>query len=595
MSNYLIVIANERRSKEVQMWAESLFAKQEEHKIVRLRPGIFMHYFARDAHSDIQDSAGILFKGFAVDYENQAVVFGAAGMRNFSASHTGSPKTEPIEGCHISATWSEAEVTVKNDLFSLCSLLYTAENDFVAMSDSAYVLAAVRRRFGYANRLNGEAALARAWENSMGGQLLSPDTIIDAIKYAPVGTALKINIEHLISLSVIRQPAAKVFELRTDSYAESMRLAGQRMASLMQTLSGVSINAVRLALSGGMDSRVLLAAALLSPSAREQATFNCTNKNPSHATDYAVVSEMSGALGFPLGLRPAETEPATPTTRRINETVGLWNLANAGIYDFLVLPNYVLNSVGAFSVSGHGAELHKGNYGWRPVQAISVNIVEPSVRAAFLSQTEKALSSLGLDHDSPIGSEWHYLAYRNALHAGQVSTTSMVGIRPLMMRDLVALSRSDVNQYPNPRKGRPSMVNDLLIMLSPEAASFRFDVQSKNMSSEYVETRTLELGGRLTADELDTYAIYGDFTTIPHGFPDMFRAIVHEDGRWLKPSRQTIADAVLDGYDRIDDRSLRTVYHPVLKDAMTKLLDDGLAYQQMRGSAGKLMSFNLLS
>ncbi|WP_139146457.1 hypothetical protein [Arthrobacter sp. SW1] len=595
MSNYLIVIADERRSKEIQEWAEVLLTKKEEHKTVRLRAGVHMHYFARDAHSDVQETEGILFKGFAVDYENRAVVFGASGMRDFSNAHPNASRLDSIEGCHITASWAGPEITVRNDLFSVCSLLYTAENDFVAISDSAYILAALRKRFGYANLINSEAALARSWGNSMGGQLLSPDTIVEAIKYAPVGTTLRINFERLINLSVVRQSAASVFELRADSYAESMRLAGQRMASLMQTLSGVSVNAVRLALSGGMDSRVLLAAALLSSSGRAHTAFNCTNSNPSHATDYAVVSEMSEALGFPLGLRSTDTEPAAPTTRRVNETLGLWKLANAGIYDFLVLPNYVLNSVGAFSVSGHGAELHKGNYGWRAVQAIAANIVDPSVSAAFLSQTEKALSSLGVNVDSPIGSEWHYLAYRNALHSGQVSTTSMVGIRPLMMRDLVALNRSDVNQHPNPRKGQPSMVNDLLIMLSPEAAAFRFDVARKNMPAEYVESRAQELGGRLSEDGLDMYGIYGDFKTVSHGFPGVFQTIVQNDGRWVKGTRQAIADAMLDGYDRIDNQAVRAAYHPVLKEATMKLLDESLAYQQMRGSAGKLMSFNMLS
>lgn len=595
MSNYMIVIAGRRPSQEVAAWVAATAPDLGEHLTVTLSRDYDLHYFARDAALDVDADGGILFKGFAVDYDQRSIVFGASGMSDFVTSNPNRSEGLAVEGCHISAQWTADAMTVSNDLFSICSMLYTAENDFVAMSDSAYMLCALRRRLGYTNTLNSEVAIARSWGNSMGGQLLSPDTVVDSVKYAPVGTSLRVAFAGMLSLTVVRKPVEEVFELRSRSYSESMKTAAQRMASLIHTLSGISINAVRLSLSGGMDSRVCMAAALLSPIAREQAAFNCTNTNPSHAKDYSVVSGMADEFGFPLGIRSSDTKVAVRTTRRFKESLGLWHVANAGVYDFLVLPNYVLNSVGAFNFSGHGAELHKGNYGWRPVQAIAANIKSADVSSAFLKQSEKALSSLGVETNSQVGSEWHYLAYRNALHGGQVSTTSMVGFRPLMMRDLVALNRSDGNPFPRPKKGGASMVNDVLITLSPEAAAFEFDDPKKNMSVDYIGERVRELDGCLTEGDIETYSIFGDYGSVASGFPGFFRAVADLDGKWVEPSRGSLASAAIDGYERIGDLDVRNAYLPVLKEAVAKLLDPALAYQQMGGSVGKLLSMNLLS
>lgn len=156
---------------------------------------------------------------------------------------------------------------------------------------------------------------------------------------------------------------------------------------------------------------------------------------------------------------------------------------SGGMYDPLLrsFSRLVQYSRLVFSLGGHGAEVYKGNYGWRSIAMLSSSIKKDS----FAVQAIKGLASIGVDCDVPCGSEYHYLAYRNPLHSSRGSILSL-GMRPLLQKSLVSLSYSCANRHPRPAKNRPNIVTDMLLSMGQEFVATQFDKIDKMPSSVYV-------------------------------------------------------------------------------------------------------------
>lgn len=593
MSNYLLVVSDEKTAVEIVAWVGKYSdISKGELKQLQLGEDRWLTYVSRAPSSECRFEDRVVFKGFAIDYVRESIALGADGFsRYLVANDLKSLRGESLEGCYFSARWDERHVEITNDLFSLCPILYTSGRSFAAVSDSAYVLASLRRALGLKCTLNERSVIARSWGNAMAGQLLSEDTLVDEVKYAHVGTTLRIQTWAGIDLRIERRSVLEDFSLEDDSYAAAVREAAQRIASSLNTLAGISMNVARFAISGGMDSRVCLAAGLMTEAGRQQAVFNCVNTNSAHAKDYRIVKSLSEEFGFPLGLRPPVVD-VRKLRQQIPSKLGLWFLSSAGIYDFMYLTPAINTSQGAVSIGGHGAELHKGNYGWRRIRAISATITDKLVAEAFRSQCEDGIAAMGVEPDDVFGSEWHYLGFRNAIHSGRFVTGSMTGFRPLMTRNLVALSRSKMNEWVAPKKGGQSLISDLLICLSPSLAAHPFDDESKNIAEADVQARSQYLGSLSPAD-LVAYRVFGSFSDIVSGFPQMFSELVSEKHRNHTIERHDLAALVEQNYQKLDGR-VREIYAATRDEALTKLADETLALAQMRASIGKLLSFELV-
>ncbi|TYT27134.1 hypothetical protein FZO89_13180 [Luteimonas viscosa] len=593
MSNYLLVISSQEAAVATRSWL-SRYSSDLDAELMQfeVNEDRWVTYVSRNPVRECRMHDGVIFKGYAIDYARESMALGAEGFAQYLAIHRlGRRSGESIEGCYFSARWTGAQAEIRSDLFAQCPVLYFADSAVAAVSDSMYILANLRRALGLRCSLHERSVIGRSWGNAMAGQMLGEDTLVEEIKFAPVGTSLVVSFSPEIRLAVKRRSVLETFAPESDNYTETVRLSAQRIASSIQTFSGLSGDVARLAVSGGMDSRVCLAAALLSEAGRGQAAFNCMNTSSSHAKDYQVVSSLSGKFGFPLGLRTPPASVPRPG-RRVPE-LGLWFLANAGLYDFMYVMPAINTGEGAVSIGGHGAELHKGNYGWRTIRTIANAIPDRLVSDAFLSQCESGIAAMGVRPDDAFGSEWHYLGFRNAIHSGRFVTGTMAGFRPLMTRSLVALSRSSLNEWIAPKKGGQSLISDLLICLSPALASEPFDDEKKNLAASVVAERSSYLGGGLMPDEIVEYRVFGSLAGIVSGCPDVFAALVAERHGANDLDRPVLLRLVQENYGRLSGR-VREVYGPTLAEATTKLAADKLSVSQMRASIGKLLSFELV-
>lgn len=591
MSNYISITVKRSKLTKVQDWINEYSKNPNDIVVTKLNDDLFLFFIAKNVLEDFYASDNLFFKGYAIDHKSKQIIFGAQGKKE----HLKKPdllnkNIYNLEGCYLSCSWEENKIIFSNDAFAICSMFYFSEKDIVAVSDSFYVLSKLRKYLGLANTPNEEVLLARAWGNTMSGQLLSDETQIEQIKYAPLTTIIKIEDKNnlLITKSELSE-SNKILHTSIDEYENEIRNSMKRITSVIHSLSQLSVNSIRVALSGGFDSRIVLAAALNSPAARELAIFNCTNNSAQTNVDYAVVKELSETFNFPLGLR----EPnilRTVKDKTINP-VKLWAISNAGSYDFLYTANYSAKKAPIFQLGGFGAEAYKGMYGWRNISRIGTHIKDQNVADAFVSQCEKGIEQIGIKKDHPTGSEWHYLGYRNALHGGRSTMTSMFGLRPLMQHRLVGLSRSPSNPLPAQINSKTNMLSDMLIYSNPNLAKFRFDKPEKNLDHNYVDSRSKFLG-EMSSSDIETYEILGQVNFVNHGAPDLFYEVANNINV-ESFSAKFILEQMNIGYEALPAKC-RNSYKDGYEEMKSILSKDNTNLSSLRSYAGKLTALGLI-
>lgn len=493
-------------------------------------------------------------------------------------------------------------------------MLYFAQDGIVAVSDSVFVLTEIRRQLGIPNRVNISAALSRAWVHGMASQLLGTSTLVDGISYCPPGSKICIALDADTPKAHIEKISAPdLFLSNVADYRDTIRESAKKIASIIATLTCVNNTNTILSLSGGLDSRICLAAGL-EHGARDLLYFNT---NSSQKTDYPIALALGKRFGFDF--KVPHGQKVIPQT----EQLPAWFLSCAGIYDPLVGSRAMFNPI-RFTIGGGGAEVYKGNFGWRTLSAIRpdnvghVSSMRPAIdkyratvtppqstlRERFLKffqkhpkverdiaeaayrEASEGLRSVGIAPEDPWASEWHYLCFRNAIHFGRGTMTS---IAPLMQSELVGLSRSPLNAYPVPKADGPSIVTDLLIVLHPELALMPFDAPQKNMSSSYVEERSKFLG-RIT--RVEPYSIIGDPYAVNSETPRIFLKLAAARGFEGQFTPHAVQEFVARGYEYIP-KEIKHAYRMLNYLVENELPTSISASAWPCTVAGRIMSFIL--
>ena len=124
-------------------------------------------------------------------------------------------------------------------------------------------LTEVRRALGLPNSLNEPLFMARTSVWVVGDQLLNTQTFINDITYNLPGGRLDVSWrDERIVCSASHSGAPAIFSARGAGYEEALRDAAASMTGLLAGLLSVEVPAIRFDLSGGQDSRLVLAAAL---------------------------------------------------------------------------------------------------------------------------------------------------------------------------------------------------------------------------------------------------------------------------------------------------------------------------------------------
>lgn len=427
------------------------------------------------------------FKGWPVDYASGRLVFPSADVTQWPRAH------DHAEGSFFRAEHHGSSLSVTADEFSVSPMLHTSEARLFAASDSLFVLSRVRRVLGFPTAPVPTAAAGRRWTNSMGHQQFGPQSICTGIEYAFPGTVVTFD---LVARSAVVEHAQLPETLLEgiDSHPAAVEESARRMVQLFRALSetGVTVNA---AVSGGMDSRVVLAAALAADIGDNLAVGCQDNGSP----DLEIASRLSARFRFPLNKGRRELQGKS----RANDQLAYWAVSSMGLYDALYAPRKLREvELPVFQVGGHGAEAAKGNYGWRPISGIGMP-------EAAKSEVRAALALIGADPESPTASEWHFLMYRNAIHSSRGAASSEYAARPAVQKPAIGLSRSPECDFLQPTGNEPNVVQDVLISLNPDLALADFDKPRKNMNFGHVLDRHRRNGGTLDLGSIPSLEVEG--------------------------------------------------------------------------------------
>ncbi|MEW1978956.1 hypothetical protein AB0271_11350 [Kocuria palustris] len=585
MANYLAVLRHVSRTEEGRILRDALGPGSEDSVVVPLHGGWELTWIAQQARGDLLPEHG-LFSGFAVDDADSRIVYGAPGIVRTGGQRLGTD----LPGCYVHLDWSPEHAELSADLYRSMPVSVTSGPGLTLISDSPYILLQLRRSLGLPVTLDTAVAESLLWRNSMSGQLLGSRTPAREISYVPVGGRLRLDLGS--ASSVVQRSGPQVpalFSPPTADYATELRTAAQRIASLIHTIAASGPEHARLALSGGKDSRICLAAALLSPQARESARFSCTNTAEQHRRDYEVVSDLSREFGFPLGPRQPDDDRGAEL-RRIANPLAVWFSDSSMTYFPVKLQAYSLRAKGPFAIAGFGSELYKGNYGLRPVAAIEANIAraQPRIAASFLELTEEVLRSSGIDPADPLSAEWHYLLLRNALHGGRFVPVTKFGLRPLQQRNLVGLSKMppDGVLWSSPRQ----IPDDLLALLSPSLASRPFDRPAKDRSAADVVARLRQLGGPLSSSEITTYAISGSPTDVHDGPVKTLLNLVDQSRIAGRLSRENVAPHVDSAAEAVAAAGVSADWTALAREQQTAIRDRSIPVGHTHGMPGRLLA-----
>ncbi|PNA96480.1 hypothetical protein C1X73_16325 [Pseudomonas sp. FW305-130] len=235
--------------------------------------------------------------------------------------------------------------------------------------------------------------------------------------------------------------------------------------------------------------------------------------------DLEVVKILSQKFSFAYNSRENFISVKTTPVDQLSTYV----LLSCGIYDSIYCPKRVPAKNFPIPLTGHGAELYKGNYGLKSIDAIADNC--PINKDLFSLEIGRGQEKLHVQSSS---GEIHYLGYRNALHGARSTIFSLYAIRPLMQKSLAEhfmLPDTEVSLAQ-----RKNIVHDLLILLSPELAAVEFDKPEKNVSEDYINSRLTELGGPISDEELIEFTVIGMPQESGHAICSFFHKMTADDG-----------------------------------------------------------------
>lgn len=488
-------------------------------------PGLAAWVVARDAIRTLSPDRSTFFRGSAISRDRRQLAFGIDGIS--SAGLQNGEALTGADGEFVSVHVDDEQIRVVRDLFGHVRLLWTECEGIVAISDALLPLVEFRRRLGFPPVMNEQVLLARSVLNEVAGQQLSDQTIVDDISFVPAGKNLSISrgrdggppLVRVTGGPLLEGSVARVFP---DDYRTAIRQAAIRVAELLGACATVDHWNLSLSLSGGYDSRVVFAAADLMGLQR-RLRIDTVSKTAEHQRDFDVASSLSSSFGFAFNKDPARAfersvEAPTPMDR-----LTLWGASLAGVYDGMGPALPYRAHANKFEFSGLGAELLKGNWGWKSWSRLlaDTQLEDGDARVALDLQGRRGLRLIGADPDAPTASEYWYASYRNGVHgaAGHVSL-HLTGLLAAQQWDLMRLAHALRASSGRPHRRALShlghevvadqtAVADLSILLSPGVALHAYDESSRDLQPSYVKSRLEWLGGALSRAEVQPLAVHG--------------------------------------------------------------------------------------
>jgi len=628
MSNYLLAVGKTTHIDRILKIFEKSNKYSSEISVKKVSDGFSIMSISKDELLRTDLDSVLFFKGWFQDHETKSIVLGGNGFQKWKKDIEKEPLTtgKEFEGAYVSMNFQHGTLCVRNDVFSYLPVLYFSNKELFVCSDSMYIISKIRKSLGMPCKLNKNVMHSRAWTHGLACAVMSNETQICGVKLLSPGKRIELNINKRFLSSrktlqtknyVKTTNLKRAFAMKFESYEQAIRDATTKLAQSTVSLLHLDDVLIKFGLSGGLDSRVILAAILQSPELLEKIAIN-TNTHQSRKGDFDVVEKLSTKFNFTFNDNEKikqHKKKYSLKTEKIGDRFSLWVLSSMGIFDMMYLHDSYWPIPHIIDMGGHGAESIKGTFtpmkfedyikpkkvstnakfsrkGLKYVQeAKEANIVHDAIR----SELSSALATNGIDLDEYASIQWHYLSYKSPIANGRFLDRSSIGIRPFIQHSLFALSISKINPFKHAKRGKPTMLHDMLILLNPELAAIEFENKKSNISEEYIQSRLESLGGRLQFSESQPYAIYGSIAEMRNGPSSVFLDIVEHDFKPHDNDMKSILNALEHAWDKITDKKVKSAYQNAY-DTAKERLNDPEYYPPSAGTpAAKIISLSILN
>ncbi|MEV8273902.1 hypothetical protein [Microbacterium sp. NPDC077184] len=461
--------------------------------------------------------------------------------------------------------WNRDDLTLERDFFGNVRLLTTTGRGFVAASDSLLVLAALRRALNDSVNPHEEVLTARAAPSQIAGQQLSPDTIIEEVRFVLPGTNIRIDIRQL-AVTEVGTTAAEL--LRSDAFVPGeVRDAAISMTRTISALSCQNGWSSVLHLSGGLDSRAVYAAAVAAGKQQDLRFISRLRSGDVTARDNVVANRLATTWGT---ARSSVDDVAEWRESRPEDGLRLWASGLAGVYDGLGPLGPRRRRRAEFELFGLGAGAHKGAWGWTDLNSLAARAAKPgAVRDALSAQMAIAARALGVDPEDEGASEVYYFGFRNGLHsAAEHIGLHLTGVSPL--QNVGFARRGHARTREGAFGGQGDDILALTALLSPEAAVFEYDEPRHAWTLDDARDRQRDLGGPLRSAEIAPYTTYGSPDDIPQG-PSRLSLTIAERAGYPDSANPTAAFEYAEANLDLLDGAVRETYREVLANARWRL------------------------
>ena len=547
---------------------------------------------------ELPDGKKSFFKGFFIDHDNETMTLGPKGFVEWYENNPESRNSEmDLEGAFVSATWSENELKFQTDIFRLFPLSWFCSEDIFVSSDSLFLLSEVRKALGLPCKLDREVLATRAWTHGLAAASMTSRTLIEEVFLLPAGAKVCVTISPLsaphFSFEMSQRNLRTVFQLESTNYQECLRNAAIKIHRSLLSLDNLDNTILSLGLSGGLDSRVVLALSLDNINLKANLRL-LTNLHSSRREDHVIANRIASRMGMKLNPDIAGSI-SDNSLEQIENPFGLWMLSNLGQFDMTYLVEKYWQKPYSIDIGGHGAEVAKGTFIW-PLSQLT-DRAPNKTRKKIEEILQNSLENLGIESTDFDSVQWLHLCYKSGLQNGRFVIRSAIFACPLLSTDLVAMSTSQEFREIAESSGS-SLLHDLLIMVNPQLASIPFDKVNKNLTPYTVTRRSKELG-KLYLEDYSPYAITGCSDEVLNGPPrtflrlveryDLGPSILRENGNSIEPLRQLLDEH----WKSITDKEIRSILQPAYDMAKERMNSPEPYFPSVGAMVAKILAISM--
>jgi hypothetical protein len=515
-----------------------------------------------------------------IDHQSKSIVLGTDG---FSAWREDNEHREhsTSEGGFLSIEWSKEIVKIKHDCFGLYPVFYYADHSICIISDSLFVITRAMKMIGLDVALNRESTLTRSWTHGLACSLMTKETLVKGVMYLQPCSHLTIKTDgESIQMKEEYEDLTKIFHHSGKSYIGSLVAAKNEITSVVNSLQKNTLFRYRLGLSGGLDSRIILALILQNEGALKNTYIN-SNTHESRALDFNVVKSLSREFKFEFNNKIEHSE-----NRAIRVTNPFANYIkfSLGTFDMTYLYRSYWETPYLIEIGGHGAEIAKGTFSnFKLIRKIS--IWKPIKKFKMYVEVRKALRYHGIKMNQKNSIQWHHFLYKSAIQNGRYLERTQISLRPLMNKKLVSIGLQNQN-------GR-RVLKDLLILLSPKLAARPFDIAEKNIQQSYIDS-VLNDAHAIETNENTEYDVIGSPDSIKNGLLTSFDSLTEAYTLDYENKKQSLLQLMERIWHGIQDNDLKKIYLDAYELAQKRLNDDASYFPSAGAPASKIIALGIL-